>query len=303
MGIGTSLGAYFEDSMHMAADPFLIKPAGKADEIMEISPQAMQENKKAESAETNEFGPGLEANVQEGMRPADVALAGMKSTMPFPDNRNRDSEFNSRFGTLPPAGILNDLKKPSVDPTPMVRKIDYKTASPLVNITDEDIDKATGIALSFSGGGLSTTEGKVLQYRPKGANDNIPDKPMYNASKVDQLARKLGEAENGGRWDTLGGAGQEHYYKDARKALRNDPAARDVPSAYNPKEPDMIGSDAMDAHIDHTWQLFKDSQEKAGQAEMLLRKKDFTEFDAARVKKLQKEAADAIRKHNDLLNQ
>jgi hypothetical protein len=45
----------------------------------------------------------------------------------------------------------------------------YGTASPLVNITDEDIDRAIGVALASSGGGLSAKSPKLtLTHAPEG---------------------------------------------------------------------------------------------------------------------------------------
>jgi len=45
----------------------------------------------------------------------------------------------------------------------------YATASPLVNITDEDIDAAINIALASSGGGLSVKSPKLaLTHAPEG---------------------------------------------------------------------------------------------------------------------------------------
>lgn len=71
---------------------------------------------------------------------------------------------------------------------------------------------------------------------------------------------------------------------------------------YNPREPNMIGSKEMDAHIDRTWKFFGDSQKKAAEAEKLMKKENFSEIDAARVKKLQKEAADLMKESDVLLN-
>lgn len=45
----------------------------------------------------------------------------------------------------------------------------YKSANGLVEITDEDIDNAMGIAMAVSGGGLATKGGKlVLKHAPEG---------------------------------------------------------------------------------------------------------------------------------------
>lgn len=103
MGIGTSLGAYFETSLdHHAGNEYLLNPNSTPDNN-ELS--------------TNEV-------------------------MPKPD------------------------EEPKIIPV-----ADIKTASPLVTITDEDIDKGMALGLSFSGGGLSTN--KVIPMR-KAANDNKP---------------------------------------------------------------------------------------------------------------------------------
>lgn len=60
-----------------------------------------------------------------------------------------------------------------------------KTSSPLVTITNEDIDKGMGLAMSFSGGGLSTIR-RGPQVR-KGANDNAP---VYNPREPNMIGSK-----------------------------------------------------------------------------------------------------------------
>lgn len=278
MGIGTSKGAFYEDQFHYAQSQW---DPGKFDDN-EITPNKQQTDKSLENAELNpSTGLGIEVG---------------KKEMPFPDNNNPDLAFNNRFGNLPPSGIINDLKKPTGETVPLMRKIDYKTASPLVTITDEDIDKATGLALSFSGGGLSTSEiggVKILQgkdsnvtpMRPKAGNDNVPDTPMYGATKIDQLARKLAETENGkGSWDRIGGGGQEHYYRDARKALRNVEDAGQIPTPE------------MDKIIDKSW---KDLAAKSERDTKLIDDmaklrdrfvdRDWSDFEYAKYNKLGKE--------------
>ena len=46
-----------------------------------------------------------------------------QSQMPFPDNRNPDTDFDSRFPRNLRSGILNDLKAPTDPVPPLTRKI------------------------------------------------------------------------------------------------------------------------------------------------------------------------------------
>lgn len=102
MGIGLSNGAFYRDEGHYQASRW----DNRYDDNV-ISPRQLQTNKELDAAEVSPFGPGLE----------------VKDQMPFPDNKNPDSTFYSRFGTLPPSGILNDLKKPTGETVPLVRRI------------------------------------------------------------------------------------------------------------------------------------------------------------------------------------
>jgi hypothetical protein len=107
MGIGTSMGAYYEDEFHMAAaqwDP-------KYDDN-EITPDQMGTNQQLEQVEQTELG-GIPV--------------GMKSQMPFPDNRNPDTDFVNRFPKDMKSGILNDLKPKQDTVPPLIRKINDST--------------------------------------------------------------------------------------------------------------------------------------------------------------------------------
>lgn len=95
MGIGTSKGAFYRDEGHYAASMW----DDRYDDNI-VSPQELDDRK--------EFLPDV---------------TEVKDKMPFPDNRNPDSDFTSRFGNLPPSGILNDLKRPKGETVPLVRRI------------------------------------------------------------------------------------------------------------------------------------------------------------------------------------
>ncbi len=49
---------------------------------------------------------------------------GNKNQMPFPNNRNPNTDFVNRWPQgLPPQGILNDLRPPADTTPPLVRKL------------------------------------------------------------------------------------------------------------------------------------------------------------------------------------
>lgn len=77
---------------------------------------------------------------------------------------------------------------------------DRTTSSPLVTITDGDIDKAMGIATAFSGGGLATKW-------PKGYYDKVPLEQRLSRSSTEP-------SHPGYRWDVLD--------KDTGKVVRKD---------------------------------------------------------------------------------
>lgn len=160
MGIGTSKGAYYEDQFHYSQSQW--DPKYDTNDKNVLAPDTVQRNKDLNSDPNNITDDG--GNIVDydfsGKSVKDLQLIpkieqqGFK--MPFPNNNNPDTDFVNRFPNLPPSGILNDLKKPGDTVPPLARKIDYQTSNPLVTITDQDIDQATSLALSFSGGGLTT---------------------------------------------------------------------------------------------------------------------------------------------------
>lgn len=140
MGIGTSLGAFFEDSFqHHAGNEYLLEPNSTPDNN-ELS--------------TNEV-------------------------MPHPE------------------------EEPKIVPI-----------ANLTNTPDEIMSGVEGTRV-WQNRGVSGPSFK------RGANDNKPDLVNPNLSNVEQLARKLAESENGkGSWNRIGGGGQEHYWRDAERALK-----------------------------------------------------------------------------------
>lgn len=139
MGIGTSKGAFYDSEAHFQASQW----DNRYDNNV-VTPNDMKTNKELDKVEEETLG------------------IPVKDVMPFPDNRNPDSDFNSRFGNLPPSGILNDIKKPKGETVPLVRKISNDLVIPnKMGITDQDIDTGISVALGAAGGGLHTTGEKV----------------------------------------------------------------------------------------------------------------------------------------------
>lgn len=108
MGIGTSLGAFYRDEGHYAASMW----DDRYDDNV-IPPNKMQTDKQLDQVELDVLGIPVKDN-----------------NMPFPDNRNPDSTFDSRFGNLPPSGILNDLRRPNGTTVPLVRRINALADDP-----------------------------------------------------------------------------------------------------------------------------------------------------------------------------
>jgi len=104
MGIGTSKGAFYRDEGHYQASQW----DDKYDDNV-ITPQDLKTRKDLDAAELNPTtGLGIE----------------IKDQMPFPNNNDPRTDFDFRFPKeLPPSGILNDLKKPTGETRPLVRKI------------------------------------------------------------------------------------------------------------------------------------------------------------------------------------
>ncbi len=143
MGIGTSKGAYYKDEGEYAASQW-DKRYDPNDDAMVVTPPQVEQNKKLDEAETNQFGPGLE--------------------------------------------------------------VDYKTASPHITITDEDINKGIDIALAFSGGGMKVEKvGRAaLQYGDdifEGINHGEAlDKLMTKTKDFDYKKVKDGFMTSNGRF-------------------------------------------------------------------------------------------------------
>src|ERR1700722_677332 len=107
-----------------------------------------------------------------------------QKAMPFPDNHNPEQDFNSRFGNLPPAGILNDLKKPADTSPALVRKInDVTVAYPNNKYTKDlmnpfDFGRGVGRGEETGGGPAShLPEGLEINPGSRGYQINKPGDP------------------------------------------------------------------------------------------------------------------------------
>jgi hypothetical protein len=135
MGIGTSQGAYYDDSFHKAAAEW--DPKYDTNEIgVDQDNPALNDKNNVLPQDVQAYR-SLPNQMQEQI--------GMKSQMPFPDNNNPNTDFTNRFGNLPPSGVLNDLKKPSDPSPPLIRKIAY-----LGNLTNTPDEVMTGVEMSHS---------------------------------------------------------------------------------------------------------------------------------------------------------
>lgn len=99
--------------------------------------------------------------------------------------------------TLPPdQGTYDDKAK-------IIPVSDMKTASPLVTITDEDIDKGISIGTAFSGGGLIIRRGAQVRSP---ANDNFavgdPKRP-YNVEDPSMIGSKEMDDALNASWNKL----------------------------------------------------------------------------------------------------
>ena len=150
MGIGLSNGAFYNDEAHYHASQW----DDRYDDNV-ITPNQMYTNKGLEKSEIDNLGLDVSLTV-DGAKPPVSAESNVdpaieeelksftppelrnpdapgplnsntnvaSSKMPFPDNKDPRQDFDYRFPKdLPPSGILNDLKKPTGQTVPLVRKI------------------------------------------------------------------------------------------------------------------------------------------------------------------------------------
>lgn len=192
MGIGTSLGAYFEnDFTHQAGieDHSHDKSSRETNDNIDVNPDAPNpgyfspnterftldnnivtphqayQNKQLEKVDNDELG-GIEVS--------------KKDKMPFPDNRNPDMDFNSRFGNLPPSGILNDLKPQDTTP-PLVRRINDKPGEYIGELgKDDDVsfDRTLPIGRRGDDGKVQYhIDPKDVPLQPGEESFTLPDNP------------------------------------------------------------------------------------------------------------------------------
>lgn len=152
MGIGTSRGAFYQDEHHQAAEEW----KGFTQDRGVITPEQLDQSRQMDAVQMQELG-GIE----------------VKDQMPFPNNSNPDSNFVNRFGSLPPSGILNDLKRPPDNSPALVRRIGDKPED-----HPEMVDKA---ALQYGGKTYTgINHGYALQdiMNEHGSSDNIDFKSV-----------------------------------------------------------------------------------------------------------------------------
>lgn len=182
MGIGTSLGAYYKDEKEWAAAPYLNNPNSTPDK-MEISP--------------NEVMPAPEDDITLAKDESQGMEVGLKAQMPYPDNRNPETDFDNRFPKDLKPGILNDLKPPAPD-KPLQRKSDsgeYDVAANLTNTPGEILEGLEGTRVFGAGIGVP---GPTQMRRPANSNKKsgqIEDGEVYQGivddwnSKIDNHRR------------------------------------------------------------------------------------------------------------------
>lgn len=191
MVIGTSNGKQYEDMLHMHATPYFEaqdtgEQAPGLDTLDQniVTPNQMQQNKDVNKDPRNIYNDQGEIVDYDFWKPEKKGEE-LKPMLPLP---NTDLKSMERL-PLP----KDDSSAPAT-----VQTVSDITTNTGVTITDVDIEKAMGIGMSFSGGGLTT---KNVTPMRKAANDNLT--------------------------------------KDKQP--------------YNPREPNMIGDDAVDAVIDQSY--------------------------------------------------
>lgn len=183
MGIGTSLGAYFEnDFSHQAGIE------DHTHDPIERTPDQVDQNKQLEKVDNDELG-GIEVS--------------KKDKMPFPDDRNPDSTFNSRFGNLPPSGILNDLRPQDTTP-PLARRIGYfkdRSQEPIDLNPMNDTENGV-IGMGQTGGEGPSPAQQLLTRRSARRDvyhpDNMSDEDFYHYGVMQEPGSMSPERE--ARW-------------------------------------------------------------------------------------------------------
>lgn len=289
MGIGTSLGAFFESSFdHQAGTPYV--------------PDVKQ---PPDTGDDNVLPPDdSKRNVIEA-----------KDRMPFPDNNNPDTDFNNRFGKLPPSGILNDLKKPTGETIPLVRRISMTTddrgaiqdnggeiaemiKSPalhiegklyeapnhgmaLNNYLDSNPTRPTN-GLDAMREGFTTTSGRFVDREEALAIAKKQDqiKPEVLPALTSYSSMLLSEDLKG-----FDGKTAEEKLINMRRAANDN----HVNKPGDPPFPWLDEKDALDAH----YKKMADDMHKAGSKldiiEGIKRNPNLSEFEQAKINKLSKE--------------
>lgn len=215
MPIGSSMGAYYDDEHHQAAEewksqfddnlanpdnlPYKLgeSPSSLTNDRNNMDPLVMQSQKnqnKDPALIYNDQGDVVDYDMPKmaPMSPLSHTLSplpqdlspmpllqqqSMKNQMPFPNNVDPNTNFDSRFGNLPPSGIMNDLKKPG-DPTPpLVRRINDVTTDP----EEDRMDYSDGFNTPI-GGDLSKETANYYKWvgEMKGKTGRDVDNDRYD---------------------------------------------------------------------------------------------------------------------------
>lgn len=236
MPFGDSNGAFYEDEFHRGVEEW---NSFTGDSGMVVSPNQVHQNQQLESQDYKVMG-GIEVNNSTSTSgkngPYDTPLPSDDKGFQdwkakhAPNDSGVDYDLQGAYlGGATPAEnghfpdtwkkpnhpTFSDQSKYAKDspesagswegdkfiPPSMIHPIaDRTTSSPLVTITDGDIDKAMGIATAFSGGGLATKW-------PKGYYDKVPLEQRLSRSSTEP-------SHPGYRWDVLD--------KDTGKVVRKD---------------------------------------------------------------------------------
>lgn len=201
MGIGTSKGAFYDDEFHYAQSQWDPKYDNNV-----ITPEQQKTNKALDEAELDpSTGLGIEI--------------GNKNVMPFPDNKDSNTDFNTRFGNLPPSGILNDLKKPDGNSVPLVRKI-----SDVIDYSDVGNTPLYNGDLPVSKKDNDTVKG----YQDWLSKNNLKDKDRFDYDIQGAYMAGINPSENGHLPDTFKKPNhptfsEESMYHGATETYKDDP--------------------------------------------------------------------------------
>lgn len=171
--------------------------------------------------------PGAEKATQgeQAQRKADAPLTAKKAQKPadfglFGDEKDQGSLFSASIAPPFYSAVLRAVENVKLTKAPAVQWLN--TLRNVPGVKPEEMEWL-GLSDWLNEQKGAVTKEAVLDYVR--ANQIEVKEVEKGTTKFEQAvekrARELGEAENGaGSWDRIGGGGQEHYYRDARRELR-----------------------------------------------------------------------------------